>query len=195
MAAVAAEFDPRHIDLTDPDVDFKKIVCYMNTSDIEYNGYLGARISAIFVILFVSTAFTFFPVVAKRVPRLRIALHVYFFARYFGAGVIIAITFIHLLAPAYEEIGLASCVGMTGYWADYPWCPALILASVMIIFLVDLAAERYVEMRYGLTDNPNVEQLITAIVRGTYVPVEGCLVKQDGTVHEDIGADPKFASI
>lgn len=54
-----------------------------------------------------------------------------------------------LLDPAYSEIGPNTCVGMTGGWADYSWCAALILASSVGIFLVDFLAERYVEKKYG----------------------------------------------
>lgn len=146
-------FDPTNVDLTSADpVD---IVCYLNASSNDYDGRLGARISSIFVIGFVSTVATFFPVVAKRIPSLRIPLYVYLFSKYFGAGVIIATAFIHLLDPAYGEIGGNSCVGMTGHWADYSWCPAIVLTSLMIVFLMDFGAERYVEKKFGLCrDDP-----------------------------------------
>ncbi|KAL3476709.1 Zinc/iron permease [Aspergillus californicus] len=140
-------FDPHSVDLDTADP--REITCYLNAGDNDYDGRLGARVSAIFVILIISSAATVFPVLAKRIPRLHIPLYVYLFARYFGAGVIIATAFIHLLDPAYDEIGPASCVGMTGHWADYSWCPAIVLTSVMIIFLLDFGAERYVEVKYG----------------------------------------------
>jgi zinc transporter 1/2/3 len=141
-------FNPNAVDLDSADP--RDIICYLNAGENDYDGRLGARISAIFVIFVVSTAVTFFPVLAKRNPRLHIPQYVYLFARYFGAGVIVATAFIHLLDPAYDEIGPASCVGMTGHWADYSWCPAIVLASVMGIFLLDFGAERYVEVRYGV---------------------------------------------
>ncbi|KAJ5157795.1 uncharacterized protein N7482_008895 [Penicillium canariense] len=148
-----SDFDPHNVDLDT--VDPTEVVCYLNSAGNEYNGRLGARISAIFVILIVSSITTFFPVIAKRVPRLRIPLYVYLFAKYFGAGVIIATAFIHLLDPAYGEIGPATCVGMTGHWADYSWCPAIVLISLMLVFLLDFGAERYVEKKYGLCrDDP-----------------------------------------
>ena len=50
-----------------------------------------------------------------------------------------------LLDPGYDEIGPASCVGMTGGWPSYSWPQALALASGMFVFLMDFAAERYVE--------------------------------------------------
>ncbi|OQD73834.1 hypothetical protein PENDEC_c013G03856 [Penicillium decumbens] len=141
-------FDPHNVDLTTADP--AEIVCYLDAEGNEYDGRLGARISAIFVIFVVSSAATFFPVIAKRTPRLRIPLYVYLFAKYFGAGVIIATAFIHLLDPAYSEIGPDSCVGRTGHWADYSWCPAIVLTSLMIIFLMDFGAERWVEVKYGI---------------------------------------------
>ncbi|KAJ5183760.1 hypothetical protein N7492_001376 [Penicillium capsulatum] len=141
-------FDPHNVDLDSADP--AQIICYLNHDENDYNGQLGARVSAIFVILVVSSAATFFPVVAQRVPRLRIPLFVYLFAKYFGAGVIVATAFIHLLDPAYSEIGGDSCVGQTGHWADYSWCPAIVLTSLMIVFLMDFGAERYVEVKYGV---------------------------------------------
>lgn len=88
-------FNASNVDLTTADP--REVICALSASENEYNGQLGARISALFVIMIVSSFATFFPVVAKRVPRLRIPLYVYLFARYFGAGVIVATAFIHLL--------------------------------------------------------------------------------------------------
>lgn len=70
------------------------VICYIEASKNKYNGGIGVRISAIFVILFVSSAATFFPVLATRVTRFRIPLYIYLFARYFGAGVIVATAFV-----------------------------------------------------------------------------------------------------
>ena len=155
----SADFNPNSVDLDSADP--AQIICYLNAGGNDYDGRLGARISALFVILIVSTAVTFFPVVAKRVSWIKIPLYVYLFARYFGAGVIVATAFIHLLDPAYDEIGPASCVGMTGHWADYPWCPAIVLASVIFIFLLDFGAERYVEIKYDITNDPDVQEVVT----------------------------------
>lgn len=154
-----AEFNPNSVDLDAADPT--QVVCYLNAEPNEYDGRLGARVSAIFVILIVSTALTLFPVVAKRVKSLRIPVYVYLFARYFGAGVIIATAFIHLLDPAYAEIGPNTCVGMTGHWADYAWCPAIVLVSVMMVFLLDFGASRYVEIKYGVKEEPSIEDVVT----------------------------------
>ena len=143
--------------------DPRDVICALAASANEYNGQLGARISALFVIMAVSTCATFFPVMAKRVPRLHIPLYVYLFARYFGAGVIIATAFIHLLDPAYGEIGPNTCVGMTGGWAEYSWCPAIVLTSVMMIFLLDFGAERYVEIKYGVNTEQDIQGAVTGV--------------------------------
>lgn len=147
--ADSSAFDPHNVDLDA--ASQRDIVCYLNKGGNEYNGQMGARISALFVILVVSSAATFFPVLATRIRRLRIPIYIYLFARYFGSGVIIATAFIHLLDPAYTEIGPASCVGLTGGWAAYSWPPAITLTSVMVIFGMDFAADYYVQRRYGVS--------------------------------------------
>lgn len=154
-------FDPSSVDLDTADP--AQIICYLNAGGNDYDGRLGARVSALFVVLVTATCTTLFPVVASRVRWLRIPLYVYLFARYFGAGVIIATAFIHLLDPAYEAIGPASCVGMTGGWAQYTWPPSIAMASVMFTFLLDFFAEWYVERRYRLphTHEDNLESTIT----------------------------------
>ena len=72
-----------------------------------------------------------------------------------------ATAFIHLLDPAYAEIGPQTCVGLTGHWADYSWCAAIVLTSVMIIFLFDFGAERYVEVKYGIQSEADIQMAVT----------------------------------
>ncbi|KAL7765748.1 hypothetical protein ACKLNR_003664 [Fusarium oxysporum f. sp. zingiberi] len=157
-------FDPERVNLTEFQsiTDQGLITCFLTTAGNQYDGPLGIRIGSIFVILVVSTAVTFFPVVATRIPRLRIPLYIYLFARYFGSGVIIATAFVHLLDPAYSEIGPASCVGMTGGWSTYSWPPAIALSAAMFTFLFDFLADYYVQSYYGLQHNDSgVEDTIT----------------------------------
>jgi len=181
----APAFNASNVDLSTADP--RDVICALNASTNEYNGRLGARISALFVILIVSSAATFFPVIAKRIPRLHIPLYVYLFARYFGSGVIIATAFIHLLDPAYSEIGPQTCVGMTGGWAVYSWPPAIVLASVMMIFLLDFGAERYVEIKYGIDAEPDVQQAVTGEPgrRPSTAPLDGTM---DLREHEERNA-------
>ncbi|THY15820.1 ZIP zinc/iron transport family [Aureobasidium pullulans] len=152
-------FDPTNIDLTTASP--RDIICYLQLGKNEYNGHLPARISAVFVMLVVSTLGTAFPYIGKQFPRVRIPTVVYLFARYFGSGVIVSTAFIHLLDPAYQNIGPNSCVGMTGNWAMYSWTPAIMLASCMCIFVVDVVAQKYVADKYGLDLHTDVEGIIT----------------------------------
>lgn len=160
--------------LNDPTLTDAQKICYIQgvtSSENEYDGHTGVRISALFVILVVSSLATFFPVVASRVKSLRIPLYGYLFARYFGAGVIVATAFIHLMDPAYGEIGPNTCVGMTGGWAEYSWVPAIILMTVLMIFLIDFSSRLYVEKKYGVVDDHathNPEALITTQADGTH---------------------------
>ncbi|CUM64867.1 uncharacterized protein PRCAT00002482001 [Priceomyces carsonii] len=162
-------WNPDKVTLTDDSVpdSFKYCVLqgvYGPDSGNDYNGSLGARISSVFVILFVSTAFTMFPLVAKRIKALKIPLYVYLFARYFGTGVIVATAYVHLMDPAYAEIGGNSCVGMTGNWAIYAWPPALMLLSIFSTFLVDMVSQAYVERKFGIlhshADQNSIEDAI-----------------------------------
>lgn len=157
-------FDPNSVNLTDAlssGTLQAQIECFLTETGNQYGGKLGERVGALFVILMVSTAVTFFPVLAKRVPRLRIPLYVYLFARYFGSGVILATSYVHLLDPAYSEIGPASCVGLTGGWAGYSWPPAIALTAGLLTFLLDFVAAYVVERRYGRISDANLEGIIT----------------------------------
>ncbi|THX83532.1 ZIP zinc/iron transport family, partial [Aureobasidium pullulans] len=157
----------------------RDIICYLQLGKNEYNGHLPARISAVFVMLVVSTLGTAFPYIGKQFPRLRIPTVVYLFARYFGSGVIVSTAFIHLLDPAYQNIGPNSCVGMTGNWAMYSWTPAIMLASCMCIFVVDVVAQKYVADRYGLDLHTDVEGIITGSAPSTAPASRNIIHKTD----------------
>ncbi|OAQ98659.1 hypothetical protein LLEC1_02614 [Akanthomyces lecanii] len=94
---MASAFDPERVNLTailGSGASQAPITCYLSAAGNQYGGSIGIRIGSVFVIGAVSTAVTFFPVAAARVPRLRIPLYAYLFARYFGAGVILATAFV-----------------------------------------------------------------------------------------------------
>ncbi|KAM7189022.1 Zinc/iron permease [Naviculisporaceae sp. PSN 640] len=168
MAAITEGFDPRNVNLTDVSDDlYRDIICFLSASTDGSDSRLTLRISALFVILCSSTVTTLFPVVATRVHIFHIPLYVYLFARYFGAGVIIATAFIHLLDPAYEAIGPASCVGLSPGWSGYPWPAGIAMTSAMLIFLLDFGAEWFVEKKFGLEhQHLSVEATVTDGHRG-----------------------------
>ncbi|KAK9361518.1 Zinc/iron permease [Lipomyces starkeyi] len=123
----------------------------------DYGGMLGARISSIFVIGFVSTAVTLFPYCAKYVPWLRIPKYVYL-------GVIIATAFVNLLDPAYSSIGPNTCVGMTGKWTSFSWPPAMVLVTLFFTFLIDIASAMWVEHKHGIVDDRKRDRVAELLV-------------------------------
>ncbi|KAL9125001.1 MAG: hypothetical protein Q9217_005736 [Psora testacea] len=110
------------------------------STDNDYDGRLGVRISAIFVILFGSTLGACFPVFAARHRGVGVPEWAFFIAKYFGSGVIIATAFIHLLAPANEALG-DPC--LTGPITDYSWVEGIALMTVFVLFFVELMAMRF----------------------------------------------------
>lgn len=156
--------DPSSITLTDESVpDFFKVCVIQGVAfaESDFSGGIGTRIGSIFVIFVVSTFVTVFPLLQQKY-KWSLSVWFYLFARHFGAGVIIATAFVHLLDPAYSEIGGNSCVGMVGNWAIYAWTPALMLASLFGIFLVEIASEIYVEYKYGVKmEEVDVQKLLT----------------------------------
>lgn len=105
-----------------------------------YDGKLGLRISAIFVILIGSICGATFPVFARRHKGLGIPDWTFFVAKYFGSGVIIATAFIHLLAPANDAL-TDPC--LTGPITEYDWAEGIALITVMVMFFLELMTMRY----------------------------------------------------
>jgi solute carrier family 39 (zinc transporter), member 1/2/3 len=50
---------------------------------------------------------------------------------------------------------------MTGGWAVYSWPPAIVLVTVMMVFLLDFLAEQYVAKKYGILQQIDIETLVT----------------------------------
>jgi len=133
----------------------------------DFNGRLGLRVAAIFVIL-VTSMFgiasieshlyiinnhfvgALFPMSAKKLPRLHIPKVTFTFAKFFGSGVIIATAFIHLLAPSFSELG-DPC--LSTFWeVDYPWSAAFSLIAVFSLFSIELLAMRVAHISFATTD-------------------------------------------
>lgn len=110
----------------------------------EYDGRLGLRVAALFVIWLGSSAGACFPIYAKRHKGLRVPEWTFFVAKYFGSGVIVATAFIHLLAPAHEAL---SNPCLTGPITGYPWVEGIAMITVFVLFFVELMVMRYA--RFG----------------------------------------------
>ncbi|KAF1974271.1 ZIP zinc/iron transport family [Bimuria novae-zelandiae CBS 107.79] len=103
-----------------------------------YDGRIGVRISSIFVIL-VGSMFGMC-LYAPRNRQLGIPESLFFIAKYFGSGVIIATAFIHLLAPANEALG-NPC--LTGVIKEYPWPEGIALITIFLMFFLELMTMRF----------------------------------------------------
>ncbi|RVX72176.1 hypothetical protein B0A52_04380 [Exophiala mesophila] len=106
----------------------------------DYDGRMGLRIAAIFIIWITSSIGAVFPVIANRYKGLRVPEWVFFICKYFGSGVIIATAFIHLLGPA-EEALTNEC--LTGPITEYSWVEGIILMTIFVLFFVELMVMRY----------------------------------------------------
>jgi solute carrier family 39 (zinc transporter), member 1/2/3 len=106
----------------------------------EYDGRIGLRVAALFIIWITSSIGAVFPVFAKRHEGVRVPDWVFFACKYFGSGVIIATAFIHLLGPA-EEALTNPC--LTGPITEYSWPEGIILMTIIVLFFVELMVMRY----------------------------------------------------
>lgn len=112
--------------------------------DNDYDGRMGARISAIFVILVSSAIGTFLPLLSSRYSFIRMPSWVFFIAKYFGSGVIVATAFIHLLEPAADALG-NECLG--GTFAEYPWAFGIALMTLFALFFVEIVSFHYIDAK------------------------------------------------
>lgn len=76
--------------------------CKSGTREEDYN--LSLHVGALFIILGVSAGACAVPVLALRVPQLRIPANVHFGFRHFGTGVLLATAFVHLLPTAFISL-------------------------------------------------------------------------------------------
>lgn len=101
----------------------------------EYNTPM--HVGALFIILAVSFLGCAFPILASKVPGLRIPGRFFFIVRHFGTGVLIATAFVHLLPTAFQNLS-NPCLGK--FWTeDYPAMPgAIALAAVFLVAVIEM---------------------------------------------------------
>jgi zinc transporter 1/2/3 len=87
-----------------------------------------------------------FPVFAKRARHKFVPDWVFFVAKYFGSGIIVATAFIHLLAPANEALG-NEC--LTGVISEYDWVEGIALMTIFVMFFLELMVMRYAKIGTG----------------------------------------------
>lgn len=189
------QWDPNQVTIADDEPSYAWKLCVLQGvyygDGNGYNGRLGVRISAVFVILVTSLFTTTFPVIAVRFPKLRIPSWVYLVARNFGSGVIVTTAFIHLMDPSYDEIGANSCVGEmwnTGKNADYSWNAALMLVGAVVVFLVDAYCDFFADVWYGVHDHmtriPGIDDIPETNHIHSHADEEGSITSPTGSIEK-----------
>ncbi|CCH41421.1 Zinc-regulated transporter [Wickerhamomyces ciferrii] len=112
----------------------------------DYDGRNGLRILSIFIMLISSGLGTFFPLLSSRYSSVNLPNWCWFFAKFFGSGVIVATGFIHLLQPASEAL-TDEC--LTGVISEYPWAFGICLMSLFLLFLTEIIAHHYIDIAAG----------------------------------------------
>ncbi|KAI1614211.1 Zinc/iron permease [Exophiala viscosa] len=106
----------------------------------EYDGRVGLRVAALFIIWITSSLGAVFPIWARRKGGLSVPDWVFFVCKHFGGGVIVATAWIHSLAPA-EDALRNSC--LAGVITEYPWVEAIVLLTMFLLLRVELLVTRY----------------------------------------------------
>lgn len=149
-------------------------------SQNHFNGEnLGARVSAVFVILAVSALGAFFPLVVQRCPYFKLPKWCFFVTRYFGSGVIVATGFIHLLAEADQALS-DDCLG--GVFNEYPWAEGIALMGVFVMFFLDIVAHKRLEDKLAKKDKLKAEK--AAVENENSLEIQAIKEKVDDT--EDV---------
>ena len=164
------DWDPSLITIDNDTVSDSWKVCIIDgvfQSENEYNGSLGARISSIFVIFFVSTFLTLFPF-SPSVCRAYVShsMSISLLATLVLVLLLQQHSFIFWILPTIplaEELVWA--VLETG--GLYLWVPAIILVSIFAVFLLDVFMQVIVERKFGVHHDHSAgnKEVETAIIR------------------------------
>ncbi|RYP17539.1 hypothetical protein DL767_009999 [Monosporascus sp. MG133] len=114
----------------------RRAECQSGGADVSSDD-MALRIGAIFIILAVSSFACAFPILAVKLPGLRMPADFFFAVRHFGTGVLIATAFVHLLPTAFTLLG-DPC--LSDFWTeDYPAMPgAIALAAIFLVTIVEM---------------------------------------------------------
>lgn len=107
---------------------------------------MGLRISSIFVVFISSLIGVMIPLVSSRVKGINCPRWVYFFAKYFGSGVIISTAFIHLLFEAHENL---SSLCLPDAFHTFPYAFGIALLGIFGTFLIELVTTYHVNSKFA----------------------------------------------
>lgn len=109
----------------------------------EYDGRVGIRISAIFVIFIGSMFGCVVPLLLSCSSTSKsFTRRCFFAARFFGSGVIVATALIHLFAPAVAAL-YSPCLNPESPITQYAWPEGICLMAIFAMFFAELLASHY----------------------------------------------------
>ncbi|KAF2452713.1 Zinc/iron permease [Lineolata rhizophorae] len=98
---------------------------------------LPLHVAAVFLVLGASLFGAGFPVIAKKIPAMKIPPKVFFFCKHFGTGVLIATAFVHLLPTAFGSL-TDPCLPPL-FTEQYPAMPGVIMmGSLFVLFVIEM---------------------------------------------------------
>ncbi|KAM0287221.1 hypothetical protein ACHAQH_000535 [Verticillium albo-atrum] len=101
---------------------------------------MGLRIGSVFILLAASLLGALFPILVHRSSHIKAPPVLFFVLKFIGTGVIIATAWMHLLAPAAEQLGDPCLVDRLG---EYDWAFFIGLMTVLTMFLAELLATHF----------------------------------------------------
>lgn len=113
----------------------RRVACESSNAGDDYNTPL--HVGALLIILAVSTLACATPLLAAKIPALRIPEPFLFGVRHFGTGVLLATAFVHLLPTAFISLG-DPC--LSNFWTtDYPAMPgAIALVGIFFVSVIEM---------------------------------------------------------
>lgn len=112
-----------------------KPVCGGGKIPADYD--VGIHVLGLFLVLLASILGCGFPVMAKKIKWLKIPAPVFFAAKHFGTGVLIATAFVHLLPTAFASL-TDDCLPDL-FTVQYPAMPGVIMmGSMFCLFIIEM---------------------------------------------------------
>ncbi|KJE97040.1 ZIP zinc transporter [Capsaspora owczarzaki ATCC 30864] len=123
------------------------------------------NIAAFFIILVTSMMGTLLPILAKRNPTWICfrSPFVFTIGKHVGTGVIIALALIHLLSPAYEELG-NPCLP-AAFAEDYTFAPLFAMLGALVMHVFETLAAMHApkaELKSETSQSPSMAQFTSS---------------------------------
>ncbi|PCH34799.1 Zinc/iron permease [Wolfiporia cocos MD-104 SS10] len=138
-----------------PEIPFAgnhRLRTHYDPDEVDPAVWVQTRIWFMLVIFCVSLFASTFPSLSRRIPGLRIPGVVFFIGKHFGTGVILSTAFAHLLQDAFEAL---MSPAVRDRWAVSDYVGMIVLASLLLIFLVEYISTSFVDRLHSYPSAPS----------------------------------------